>query len=144
MGRSRYTSQALFHPKAALAYSRGKEGVPRRPQGPKDWPLLEVESEEEEQRDLEAILGCGLGTRLADMGGLSASRTRECSLTDMGVASDLAKDVHLSLCGFPHLLQLLRTQPLSCHLHDLHGKLITSSPMNTAANHGAHPSGGVG
>ncbi|CAO2586875.1 hypothetical protein LEMLEM_LOCUS4214, partial [Lemmus lemmus] len=58
----------------------------------------------------------------------------------MGVTSDLAKDVHLSLCGFPHLLQLLRTQLLSRHLHDLHGELITSSSMNAAANHGAHPS----
>jgi hypothetical protein len=45
--------------------------------------------------------------------GLSASRSRECSLTDMGVASDLAKNVHLSPCGIPHLLQLLKTQPLS-------------------------------
>lgn len=49
----------------------------------------------------------------ANREGLSASRSRECSLTDVGVASDLAKDVHLSPCGIPHLLQLLKTQPLS-------------------------------
>lgn len=72
--------------------------------------------------------------------GLSASRSRECSLTDMGVASDLAKDVHLSPCGIPHLLQLLKTQPLSGHLHDLHCKLITGSSMDTAADHRAHSS----
>lgn len=129
----------LLHPKAALDYYTGKEGVPRRPQGPKDWPFLEVESEEEEQRDLQAILGFGLGTGLADMG-VSTSRDGECSLTDMGVASDLAKDVHLSLCGFPNLLQLLRAQPLSCHLHDLHRELIPSSPMDAAADHRAHAS----
>lgn len=67
---------------------------------------------EEEQNDPEAILGCGLGTQLAGWGAVSR-RGRECSLTDMGVASDLAKDVHLSPCGFPHLLQLLEAQPLS-------------------------------
>lgn len=35
---------------------------------------------------------------------LSANRSRECSLTDVGVAGDLAKDVRLSPRGFSHLL----------------------------------------
>lgn len=64
----------------------------------------------------------------------------EGGLTDVGVASDLAKDVCLPPRGFPHLLQLLRTQPLSCHLHDLHGKLMASGSVNASADHRAHPS----
>ena len=35
---------------------------------------------------------------------LSANRSREGSLTDVGVAGDLAKDVRLSPRGFSHLL----------------------------------------
>lgn len=64
----------------------------------------------------------------------------EGGLTDVGVASDLAKDVCLPPRGFPHLLQLLRTQPLSCHLHDLHGKLMASGSVNASADHRAHSS----
>lgn len=74
---------------------------------------------------------------------LSSNRNRGCSLTDMGVASDLAKDVCLSPRGFSHLLQLLRTQSLSCHLHDFHCKLMASSSMNTTADHRAHSSARV-
>lgn len=74
---------------------------------------------------------------------LSAKRSRECSLTDVGVAGDLTKDVRLSPRGFSHLLQLLRTQSLSCHLHDLHCKLMASSSMNTTADHRAHSSARV-
>lgn len=81
--------------------------------------------------------GCGQGQETV---GLSANRNRECSLTDVGVAGDLAKDLSLSPCGFPHLLQLLRTQPLSCHLHDLHCKLIASGSMDVKADHRAHSS----
>lgn len=61
----------------------------------------------------------------------------------MGVASDLAKDVCLSPRGFSHLLQLLRTQSLSRHLHDFHRKLMASSSMNTTADHRAHSSARV-
>lgn len=74
---------------------------------------------------------------------LSASRSRECSLTDVGVASDLAKNVCLSTCSFSHLLQLLRTQSLSCHFHDFHCKLMASSSMNTTADHRAYSSARV-
>lgn len=35
---------------------------------------------------------------------LAANRSRECSLTDVGVAGDLAKDVRLPARGFSHLL----------------------------------------
>ena len=73
-----------------------------------------------------------------------ANRSGESSLTDVGVAGDLAKDVCLPPRGLSHLLQLLRTQPLGCHLHDLHCKLLASSPMNTAADHRAHSSARVG
>lgn len=74
---------------------------------------------------------------------LSANSSRECSLTDVGVAGDLAKDVSLSACSFLHLLQLLRTQSLSCHLHNLHSELMPSSSMNTTADHRAHSSARV-
>lgn len=74
---------------------------------------------------------------------MSSNRSRGRSLTDMGVASDLAKDVCLSPRGFSHLLQLLRTQSLSCHLHDFHCKLMASSSMNTTADHRAHSSARV-
>lgn len=73
-----------------------------------------------------------------------ANRSGESSLTDVGVAGDLAKDMRLPPRGLSHLLQLLRTQPLGCHLHDLHRKLLASSPMNTAADHRAHSSARVG
>ena len=136
MERSRCTLKGLFHPEAAVGcYWEGRrtKGGSRDPKAGHTLRCSRARS-----KGAEAWRQCWGKWAVG-----RANGSRECSLTDVGVAGDLAKDVCLSPRGFSHLLQLLRTQPLSCHLHDLHRKLTASNSMNATADYRAHSSARV-
>ena len=138
MERSSCIPEGLFHPEAAGGLFLGRKENWRRKEGPKGWPHFDEVQRSQEQ-------GSRVWRQCWGRWAVGwANRSGESSLTDVGVAGDLAKDVCLPPRGLSHLLQLLRTQPLGCHLHDLHCKLLASSPMNTAADHRAHSSARVG
>lgn len=99
-GKEQEQVKGAFHPEVAAGGSWEGRRTERRQEGPKGWPHRAVMKGAEVWRQCWGEWAGGRAGRRW----LSANGSGERSLTDVGVAGDLAKDVRLSPRGFSHLL----------------------------------------